>query len=177
MTTRAPAAIRIDHDPLPAKVTAWVGYPRSTVSPLALFRWTEFRCPHCREVFRRDYLPHKIRLGSGERTCEHCGKIFDDGSREWPELPANEKFRCILPPPLVGVTIGLLICIVLTVIFASRERADFVGVVAVVSVFLLPVVPWFAIRIPQIYRSIYRYENEISPTRQNRGIVNSGEHS
>jgi len=167
MRARPPAAIRQDHD-----VGAWVHFlPVAFASIFAFLRRTDFRCPHCLAVFRRDYLPHKVRLGSGDRLCRDCGKVSDDGSREWPELPASEKFRCLFPSPVLAVVIALLMCALIALFMAPRDQVDIAIIAMVVGGFLLPLVPWFAIRIPQVYRSIRRYENEFEVARKALGMA------
>ena len=94
-------AVREDHDPL--KWLAGIG----TGTLLAFIRWSDFRCPYCGEVFRRTYLPSGVMLGSGERTCPTCGKVFDDGFREWPELSFDQKVQHVLPVPIMGDHWGL----------------------------------------------------------------------
>src|SRR5580704_15240964 len=95
---RAPASIRDDRDPF------WAGIWRYV-------RWTSYRCPYCGARFRTDYIPRKVILGHGERTCSGCGKVFDDGSREWPELTTSERIRYLVPVPMVGVIAGCLLCV------------------------------------------------------------------
>ena len=169
MSNRPPAAIRHDHE-----VSSWVHLlPVALASVLAVFRWTDFRCPHCQDIFRRDYLPHKVRLGSGDRRCRSCGKIFDDGAREWPELPGSGKFRCLLPPPVLGAVIALLVCSSIALLMAQRDQVNIGIAIIVVVAFLSPVLPWFAIRIAQIYMSVHRYENQFEATRRALGMANS----
>ena len=153
-------AIRKDHDPFPLFLSSW----------LAFLRWTDFRCPHCHRIFRRDYLPHKVRLGSGERTCKKCGNVFDDGAREWSELRTNEKIRCLLPVPLVGVLGGALICGALPLLSAPRKQLDAIALEVILGIALLVLLLWLVIRVPQIYRSIYRYGYEVSSMRRGSGV-------
>ena len=155
-----PQAIREDHDQ-PGVVPATILPTRPTVNLLSFVRWTDFRCPHCHKVFRRDYLPHKVRLGNGIHICEKCGKAFDDGAREWPQLHWNEKLRCLMPVPLGGIFIGMLVCCILAMLIISRDQPiTFVSASAIVGFSFVPVFIWWVFRVPQVYRSIHRYENE-----------------
>jgi hypothetical protein len=101
-------AIRVDHAPVP-------------IFPLALLRWTDFRCPYCHIVFRRDYWPDNVRLGNGERTCKGCAKVFDDGTREWPELKFGRRLRYLLPPGIIIMTAFFLIFSVGTLCVAPSD--------------------------------------------------------
>ena len=162
-----PSAIREDHDPsLRPCEYPFQPIPFRTFLPLAFFRWTDFRCPHCHAVFRRDYLPHKVRLGSGERICRKCGKAFDDGSREWPELGPGDKFRYIFPVPILGIVGGTLVCGVITLFIVPRDVLSLVAGAMVIGITLVPLIPWCAIRLPLVYRSIHRYGTEAGPMRR-----------
>src|SRR5215469_16945643 len=141
-----PQAIREDHDP-PGSWLDPLTYIR-TVNLTALLRWTTFRCPHCHQVFRRDYLPHKVRLGNGIHTCEKCGKVFDDGAREWPQLRWNDKVRCLLPVPLVGILIGMLVCSILALLLISRDQPiTFIIASAVIAFAFVPLFMWWVLRV------------------------------
>jgi|SRR6185437_3783330 len=154
-----PQAIREDHDP-PRRLMDPVTFIMRGLNPLVLLRWTTFRCPHCQAAFRRDYLPHKVRLGRGMHICKQCGKIFDDGAREWPQLQWSDKARCLLPVPLVGALIGTLLCSFIALHLAPRDEVNVEVVVAVLGLALVPAFLWWIIRVPQVFRSIHRYENE-----------------
>jgi hypothetical protein len=92
-------AIREDHNPL-----ALVGLLGGLqAAPLIFLRWTSYSCPHCGRTFRRDFWQYNVGLGSGKRVCRQCGKFFDDGTREWPDLPSAKKLRFLFPPLLVAV--------------------------------------------------------------------------
>jgi hypothetical protein len=152
-----PLAIRKDRDLL-------VLFGLHFVSPYFAFlpfvRWTTFLCPHCDTVFRRDYWPSNVRLGSGERVCFGCGKSFDDGSREWPELGFGQKLRFYLPPGIQAMTGGLLFCAIFMLIIAPRDVLTSPTVLVVVSVFLSPVFVWCLVRLLWVQRSKHRFENE-----------------
>jgi hypothetical protein len=92
--------------------------------------------------------------------CEKCGKVFDDGAREWPELRWNDKLRCLLPVPLVGILMGTLLCSLIALFIAPRDQISTLVVVLVVGIGLAPLFVWWSVRIPRIYRSIYRYKHE-----------------
>src|SRR5690348_5365865 len=82
---RLPSATRRDYN------------PPAIVFPLGFLRWTSYSCPHCKHVFRRDFWPYNVGLGSGGRLCRHCGKVFVDGAREWPDLTLPKKLRFFFP--------------------------------------------------------------------------------
>jgi hypothetical protein len=152
-----PSAIRKDRDLL-------VLFGLHFISPYFAFlpfvRWTSFSCPHCDAVFRRDYWPRNVRLGRGERICVGCGKAFDDGSREWPELGFAQKFRFYFPPGIQATTGGLLFCAIFTLIIAPRDVLNSPTALVLVSVFLSPVFVWCLIRLLWVQRSKDRFENE-----------------
>lgn len=142
------SAIREDHDPF-----KWAG------SLLPFVRWTDFRCPCCREAFRRTYLPRKVMLGGGDRTCPNCGKLFDDGFREWPELSVSEKAQYLLPTPVMGIIGGFLVCAFIVFWGASRLGGNidwaFFKQFAIGFAALLMI--WCGTRIAGIQRSLNRY--------------------
>lgn len=105
-----PRAIREDHDPFALGVGFGGGFL------FAFLRWSNFRCPHCRSVFRRTYLPSEVRLGRGTCRCSSCGREFDNGSREWPELSQGDRLRYLLPAPVMGMVVGLVVCSALVAI-------------------------------------------------------------
>src|SRR6267378_1590259 len=143
-----PPAIREDHNPL-----AFEG-------PLAFLRWTTYSCPHCQGVFRRDFWPYNVRLGSGERMSKKCGKVFDDGSREWPDLAASRKLRYFLPPGIQALTGAGLFCVIFTLIIAPRDVVNFQTGSILVAVFLSPVLVWCLLRLPFVLRSVHRFKDE-----------------
>jgi hypothetical protein len=148
-----PAAIREDHDPL-----KWLtGIGLGTL--LAFGRWSDFRCPHCRDVFRRTYLPRGVVLGGGRRTCPSCKESFDDESREWPTLTVAEKIQYLFPTPIMGVIGALLLCI-FVVIYAMAEWPGSVNgtFTTYLATFLaLSLVLWSGMRVPQIVASVKRH--------------------
>jgi hypothetical protein len=101
-----PAAIREDHDPFDIL--------RSAPTFLQLFgfvHWSTYRCPHCSVVFRTDYWPDSVRLGCGERACRQCGNVFDDGTREWPQLLRQSKTEILCSSAhRRGRRLGCLVC-------------------------------------------------------------------
>src|SRR5712664_4046115 len=155
MNTSLPSAIRQERDLL-----ALVGL--HFLSPylvfLAFLRWTSYSCPHCNGVFRRDYWPHNVRLGSGERICRECSKVFDDGSREWRELALTQKLRFLLPPGIIAITGGFLFCGIVTLFIAPRNVVNWLVGVMIVGISLSPTIVWCLFRLIPIRRSHHRYE-------------------
>jgi hypothetical protein len=136
-------AIRKDHNPF-----VFFGL-------LKFVRWPDHCCPHCNEVYRRTYFPDSVIFGDGRRTCAACGMIFDDESREWPELRTGQKLRFLMPPPILGLFGGVLLSGVLALALARGQVAWIAfaaGVLLVVST--LPALAWTAIHLPAIRRSI-----------------------
>jgi len=154
-----PSAVRKDRD-----LFALIGL--HLLSPyfsfLALLRWTSYCCPHCNGVFRRDYWPHNVRLGNGERMCRHCAKVFDDCSREWPELGRTGKLRFFLPPGIIAITGGFLLCGIVTLFIAPRNVVNWAIGIIIVLISLSPTIVWCLFRLIWVLRSIRRHENEPS---------------
>ncbi len=148
-----PPAIRTDHQPF-------------FISPLAFLRWTDFRCPHCHAVFRKDFWPDHVRLGSGERTCSGCAKVFDDGSREWPEMKFGRKLRFLLPPGILAMTGSLLFCAIFTLCIAPTDVVNWHIGVIIVGGSLLPTIVWCLIRLVPVNRSNLRYEHDPASMRR-----------
>jgi hypothetical protein len=155
-----PPAIREDHDHLGVMLHAgWLG-------PLAFLRWTSYCCPHCHSAFRRDFWPHNVRLGTGERICRNCAQVFDDGSREWPELRFVQKLRFLLPPGILAMTGAILFCAIFTLCIAPSDVVNWrIGVIIIGSAFS-PTVLWLLVRLLPVFRSRRRYENDLSSARR-----------
>src|SRR6266478_4752034 len=132
---------------------------------LPFVRWTTFSCPHCDAVFRRDYWPRNVRLGSGERTCPQCARAFDDGSREWPELGLAKKLRFLFPPLLIGISGGFLVAAILSLFISPRDENSWPEAGIVSALALIPVIVWCLVRLIWIVRSRHRYQNG-GPTMQ-----------
>jgi hypothetical protein len=159
---KEPLAIREDHDPFSVSAAGAhiPGVPRTfwPLSFLAFIRWTSYSCPHCRAVFRRDYWPYNVRLGTGQRICTKCSQHFDDGSREWPELRMAKKIRFLIPPGIQALGGTGLFCAILTLFIAPRDVVNVEVGVLVFAVFLSPVLLWCAVRFPFVLRSISRFK-------------------
>jgi len=152
---KLPPAIREDNNPF--AIPALFPGP---LRLLILLRWTSYSCPHCKAVFHRDFWPSNVRLSSGERTCRKCGRIFDDGSREWPELGLASKLRFLFPPLLIGISGGFIVAAIMSLFISPRDEHSWL-VVIMVSIFgLVPVILWCPIRLIWILRSRRRYESE-----------------
>ena len=146
-----PKAIGEDHSPF------WfAGLPPSQgfARLLIFLRWKTYRCPHCGHVFRRDYWQRSVKLGCGQRTCSKCGTLFDDSSREWPELPAIKKLRVLFPPLLFGVCGGFLLGGVVVSLMPPRDWRVTIAMVIFVPV---PVVAYCLCRLPWVVYSVHRY--------------------
>lgn len=150
MTPNEPTAVREDHNPFPG-------------GKLQVIQWTTYRCPYCGSVFRWDYWPDKVRLGSGNRTCLKCGKPFDDGAREWPELSLPKKLRFFLPAAVIVIVVSIFMTVLLIVRGDPlNSRTASLVFAASLSAALL----WSMARILSVRRSIYRYENEPASMRR-----------
>jgi hypothetical protein len=112
MTKEESASVREDHNPFILAPFVVGG----EASFLIFCRWTDYRYPHCHHVFRREFWPDNVRLGSAERLCKYCGKIFDDGSREWPVLALGKRLRYFLPPGMLAAAGGGLFCAIFTLL-------------------------------------------------------------
>ena len=150
---KLPAAIRADHDPFP-------------------LRWTSYACPHCKSVFRRDFWPENVRLGNPERICKGCGKPFDDGAREWPELKLSRKLRFLFPPGVQAMTGGFLFCAIFALVIAPKDVVNPIVIGVVSGVSLLPTLLWCSIRFLSVLRSTDRFENDSNGGRRK---LNTGE--
>jgi len=139
-----PSAIRKDCDLL-------------TLVGLHLVRWTSYSCPHCNGVFRRDYWPRNVWLGAGKRVCKNCGQIFDDGSREWAEIPLLRRLRVFFPPLAVGIWGGFVVAAVASLFIGPRDEHSWPLVIVVSTFGLIPAIAWFPIHLAQVIRSIRRY--------------------
>jgi hypothetical protein len=139
---------------------------------LVFLRWTSYSCLHCAHVFWRDFWPYNVRLGCGQRTFNNCGKLFVDGSREWPELKTTRKLRFLFPPALLGISGGLFLAGILSVWISPRDEPS-VDIVVIMSLFaLVPLMTWCLIRLFWVYRSIHRYERKVPSTQAAFGKVN-----
>jgi hypothetical protein len=123
---------------------------------LIFFRWTCYGCPYCESIFRRDYWQHSVHLGSGERLCPNCGKVFDDGTREWPELTLGRKLRFLFPPLPVAIFGGFLLAGILSSTMTPDGHGLFVVVFAM-TVGLIPLLIFSLAQLPWIFRSNRRY--------------------
>jgi hypothetical protein len=133
---------------------------------LPFIRWTGYRCPHCREVFRIDFWPYNVRLGSGERICDRCGKVFDDGAREWPELKLVKRVRFFLPPGIIVMAFSFLIFGIGMLVVAPRDVVDWQFVFIVLAGSISPILIWCLIRLTFVRRSVHRYQSESGSMRR-----------
>ena len=146
-------AVREDHDGF-----GLLGMFIPAAHFLAFVRWTSYACPYCGKVFRRDYWTHGVKLGNGQCTCRECGKFFNDGSREWPELRAAAKLRVFCPPLLVGIWTGFVLAGILSYFVLPRDEHSLFVAVFSCLFGLIPIIlcsPYHAI---VVFRSNQRYE-------------------
>ena len=149
---KLPAAVHEDHSPF-SVLGLFPGYQRF----LIFVRWTSYKCPHCGCVFRRDFWLSSVRLGRGQRTCKECAMPFDDGSREWPELPILGKLRFFLPPFAIGIWGGFTVAAIVSLFIGPRDEHSW-PVVFIVSTFgLMPALAWSPIQLTRVIRSVRRY--------------------
>jgi hypothetical protein len=145
-----PKATNEDQNPF-----AFSGFLPGYLRLLIFLRWTVYKCPHCGHVFRRDFWPRNVWLGSGERVCKNCGQIFDDGSREWRELPLLRKLRFFFPPLAIGIGGGFVVAAIASLFIGDEHSWP---IVIIVSTFgLIPVLALSPIHLTQVIRSIHRY--------------------
>jgi hypothetical protein len=163
MDTSLPLAIRKDRDPL---ALAGLHFLSPYLAFLPFLRWTSYSCPHCHGVFRSDYWPNNVRLGNGERTCRECARVFDDGSREWPELSLARRLRFLFPPLLVGISGGFVAAAILSVYVTTWDEHSLVVVFIVSGFGLIPLILWCPVRLIWIFRSKHRYETEPASMRR-----------
>ena len=130
------------------------------------YAWTNYACPYCGSIFRRDFWPHNVKLGNGRRTCRHCRKVFDDGAREWPQLTLAKKLRFFFPPLLVAVCGGFELAGILQFFVAPRdEHSGPVTLVITLFVVLVVALLWSPVRLIWVLRSGNRYKRELLVSR------------
>ncbi len=156
-----PQAIREDNSPLALEglLAGGLGYF------LGFLRWTSYKCPGGGDVFRRDYWPANARLGKGVRVCRKCGLEFDDGSREWPQLPFTSRLRVFFPPLLMGIWGGFEVAAILSLFIGTRDEHSFLVVVIVSTMGLIPALVWSPYPLYSVFRSIRRYNDRDSAGR------------
>src|SRR5438552_1435589 len=125
---------------------------------LAFVRWTSYACPHCQSVFRRDFWPANVRLGSGAIICPKCGNPFDDGAREWPQLTQGKKLRYFFPPGIQATGGVGLFCFVFSILIAPKDVVNWHSIAFLFTFFLSPVLIWSLIRYFFVARSIGRFQ-------------------
>jgi hypothetical protein len=153
-----PQAIREENSPLDL-----VGLLGGGLGHFLVFlRWTSYKCPHCGHVFRRAYWPANVKLGEGVRHCSDCGLEFDDGSREWPQLPFFSKLRVFFPPLLVGIWGGHVAAAILSLFIPAQDGHN-LDIFILVSTFgLIPTLVWAPYPLYSVICSIRRYNDRRS---------------
>jgi hypothetical protein len=150
--TKYPKATNEDQNPF-----ALLGFVPGYLRLLIFLRWTVYKCPQCGHVFRRDFWPKNVWLGPGERVCNNCGQIFDDGSREWWELPLLRKLRFFFPPLAVGIWGGFVVAAIASLFIGPRDEHSWPIVIIISTLGLIPVLVSSPVRLAQVIRSIHRY--------------------
>ena len=124
-----------------------------TVTLLFFIHGRANACPHCMGIFLLYFWPANVRLGSGEHRCKECAKIFDDGSREWPELPLGRRLRFSYHRPSLQSVEDLCWPGILSFFIPPRDEHSLL-VVATVSAFgLIPILVWSPVRLIWVLRS------------------------
>jgi hypothetical protein len=146
-------ALKKEFDPF-----RWSRFGPGAGQLLAVLRCTFFLCPYCRWLFKITWRPSVSLLGNGQRKCWHCKRVFWDGSSEWSEMNGKEQRLFLLPITVLGYLGAFLVIlgIVLWESASSEESLPF-NYILFFSVFLPPLLFWFAFRAWQISRSIRRY--------------------
>ena len=153
-----PKATHEDQNPF-----ALFGFLPGYLRLLIFLRWTIYKCPHCGDVFRRDFWPRNVWLGAGEHVCKNCGKIFDDGSCEWPELPLLRKLRFFFSPLAIGIWGGFVVAAIASLFIGPRDEHSWPVVIVVSTFGLIPALAWSPIHLTQVIRSIRRYNARAEP--------------
>jgi uncharacterized membrane protein YedE/YeeE len=92
-----------------------------------------------------------------KRVCRSCGKVFDEGTREWPELTLAKKLRFLFPPWLLGIFGGFELPGILVLFIASHdEHRIFLFVFSSVIAFGI-VIMWLSVRLIWVVRSKRRF--------------------
>lgn len=152
LVMKLPPAIREENSPF--GLAALFPGPQKL---LGFVRWTSCCCPHCGEVFRRDFWPEKLQMGNGERLCSGCGQCFDDGSREWPELTAGQKVRVFVPPLLIGIWGGFALAGIIVYFAGPRDEHSLFVILFSVLVGAIPVILYSPFHAIIVSRSKQRY--------------------
>jgi hypothetical protein len=158
MESKLLPAIRKDHNPFAIAHLFGGIWGASTI----FLRWTSYGCPYCENIFRRDYFPSNIHLGSGERLCLNCGRVFDDGTREWPDLTLGRKFRFLFSPLPAAIFGGFFFAGILSLFFTPRDEHSLFVAVFAVTVGLVPLLVGLLVRLPWVLRSNRRYRSSRS---------------
>jgi hypothetical protein len=120
-----------------------------------VWRWYVYSCPICRKTYQRSLSP--FQLGSGKRRCPNCTSVFDDGTKEWPELPPMEKFEYVCPTMVLDYFGGTATVIGYAFFMAadSRELNLMLGVFIALHGFALDTVFSFAKRCRQVFQGAF----------------------
>jgi len=130
-----PQARREEHNPLAVE------------GRLVLLRSTTHRCPHRRGAARRDFWPNNVKLGSGEHIWRKCGRVFDDGSHEWPVLSLAKRLRFLFPPLLIGISGGFVVAAILSVLSTPWDEHSWLVILIAWGFSLIPIIVWCPIRL------------------------------
>jgi hypothetical protein len=130
-------------------ITRFVGVPA-----------TSYRCPYCGHLLHADFWSGNIRLGPGVQHCVQCGELYDDGTREWPQLTTGKKLRFCCPPILAGIAGGMALA-AFAVLFLPQP--DWWMTVFGLILAFVPMFLFFLFRLPSVLLSIHRYNGPSSP--------------
>jgi len=115
-------------------------------------------CPHCGQHFQTVFDATALRLGSGIRTCDACGKTFSDGSAEWPEMTAQQKRRFLLGD-IVWVCLGFVGVLMVALFAGVPAFLAFGGVFAFLGAILAV---FYSISSVSIAASKLRYRKRVA---------------
>jgi len=147
--------IKTDCDPF-----KWIIPGIGAVGILPIFRCTLYRCPYCRWIFKIAWGPKNSLLGSEQRKCWHCRRVFWDGSNEWPEMSREEQELFLFPITIISYLGAYLVIPGLLVLGSFWAERKFLlgGALFLLVMFSPPLSAWFGFRAWQIHRSVRRYD-------------------
>jgi hypothetical protein len=119
-------------------------------------RYYNFSCSHCGRGYGGSLSP--FQLGTGRRRCKNCNTVFNDGSREWPELTKMQKFEYVFPTTVLGY-MGAFLIVIGTAYWIGSDLHEKLFLVELMLFLMgLPWVPYFIGRARRIRQSVERFE-------------------